>query len=236
MTHIGEIILTDNILEEVLAYCQAQSPYNLHIPSDIRLFNYDISGIKDKQSNSKNLNELCLKEELKIDVAHQIITESYIASSETKTLIIPANIFRKEAQNALLKVLEEPPEYIKFIIITTTKTALLPTIRSRMIIRDKREKIAIPPFDISLKTMNLGDIFSYIKTLSSKKPSKVEAKILVESLLNEVSTFNLSKNELEMFDNALLEIEHYRRTHLVLLPLLLMVYQKLKANHNANTI
>ena len=39
----------------------------------------------------------------------------------------------REAQNALLKTLEEPPEYIVIILITTNANLLLNTIRSRCI-------------------------------------------------------------------------------------------------------
>jgi DNA polymerase III subunit gamma/tau len=37
----------------------------------------------------------------------------------------------KEAHNALLKTLEEPPEYVKFILATTDPLKLPPTILSR---------------------------------------------------------------------------------------------------------
>jgi DNA polymerase III delta prime subunit len=52
--------------------------------------------------------------------------------SKTKAVIIEdAQLLTIEAQNALLKVLEEPPSHTIIILITTTKEALLPTIRSR---------------------------------------------------------------------------------------------------------
>ena len=37
----------------------------------------------------------------------------------------------KEAQNALLKTLEEPPEYVTIILITSNENMFLPTIKSR---------------------------------------------------------------------------------------------------------
>jgi len=42
--------------------------------------------------------------------------------------------FMKEAANALLKVLEEPPEFATLFLLTDNPTALLPTIRSRCIV------------------------------------------------------------------------------------------------------
>ena len=39
----------------------------------------------------------------------------------------------EQAQNALLKSLEEPPEYVTFILLSNHVHALLPTIRSRCV-------------------------------------------------------------------------------------------------------
>lgn len=45
-----------------------------------------------------------------------------------------ASILTEQAQNALLKTLEEPPEYAAFIIVTENADILLETIRSRSVI------------------------------------------------------------------------------------------------------
>lgn len=45
-----------------------------------------------------------------------------------------ASIITEEAQNALLKTLEEPPEYVAFILMTENADTLLETIRSRAVI------------------------------------------------------------------------------------------------------
>jgi len=46
-------------------------------------------------------------------------------------VIDKAELMRGEAANALLKTLEEPPEYGYIVLITSNENALLPTIRSR---------------------------------------------------------------------------------------------------------
>ena len=52
--------------------------------------------------------------------------------SDYKLVIIKdAHKMREEAQNALLKTLEEPPAYAVFVLTTDQKTKLLPTILSR---------------------------------------------------------------------------------------------------------
>jgi len=55
-----------------------------------------------------------------------------VTGSEKKIVIIEAEFFTNEAQNALLKVLEEPSPGSHFFIITPNKDNLLVTLRSRM--------------------------------------------------------------------------------------------------------
>lgn len=60
---------------------------------------------------------------------------------ETKAVIIKdAHLLTVEAQNALLKVLEEPPEHTLLILTAETKEALLPTILSRCSLIELREE------------------------------------------------------------------------------------------------
>ncbi|MDO5725393.1 MAG: DNA polymerase III subunit delta' [Tissierellia bacterium] len=52
--------------------------------------------------------------------------------SELKVFIIDhADLMNKEAQNAFLKTLEEPPSYLKIILLSSNPKRLLPTILSR---------------------------------------------------------------------------------------------------------
>ncbi len=49
-------------------------------------------------------------------------------------IIDEGDILTPQAQNALLKIIEEPPEYAVFIIVTTNSELLLETVRSRSVI------------------------------------------------------------------------------------------------------
>lgn len=52
--------------------------------------------------------------------------------SDHKIYIVPdAHLMRDEAQNALLKTLEEPPEYVVLILLAHSADAMLETVRSR---------------------------------------------------------------------------------------------------------
>lgn len=68
------------------------------------------------------------------DVREQILNEVYLKPylAQRKVFIIGnGDALSVEAQNALLKVLEEPPEYVTFIICVTEQDKLLTTVLSR---------------------------------------------------------------------------------------------------------
>lgn len=69
-----------------------------------------------------------------IDHAHALRNEQSFRGSEgaPKIFIVTFNTISHEAQNALLKTLEEPTEGTHFFFITKTAEALLPTVRSRV--------------------------------------------------------------------------------------------------------
>lgn len=199
---IGEIILVNDIQEEVEQFASALNP------SDVRIYE---------------------ESEIQIKHIHDIIAEAHIATDSLKTLIIAAHSFRTEAQNALLKTLEEPPENVKFILISRNKTALIPTIRSRCLLTDKRVRESITPFTLTLSTLSLESIYTYITTLAKdNEDSKIHGRQLVGSILHSVAKegIKLGEMELAMFDSALEQLENYRPKHIVCLNLLLMIYYK----------
>ncbi len=72
---------------------------------------------------------------VKVDQVRNVTSHIYYRPSEgrQKVYIFPESSFMKEAANALLKVLEEPPEYATIFLLAENSSALLPTIRSRCI-------------------------------------------------------------------------------------------------------
>ena len=76
------------------------------------------------------------KKTVSIDLIRSACADLYVRPNEgiRKIYIIPrAQDMRVEAQNALLKSLEEPPSYGVFILITDNPEKLLTTIRSRSV-------------------------------------------------------------------------------------------------------
>ncbi|KKS66620.1 MAG: polymerase III, delta'' subunit protein [candidate division WWE3 bacterium GW2011_GWB1_42_6] len=55
-------------------------------------------------------------------------------SEEKKTVVIPnSELLTPEAQNALLKILEEPPKYAEIFLLSKTENSLLETVISRCV-------------------------------------------------------------------------------------------------------
>jgi len=59
------------------------------------------------------------------------VLEKPIVSNHKVYIIDDADFMTKEAQNCLLKTLEEPPVYVTIILIVSNESKLLPTIKSR---------------------------------------------------------------------------------------------------------
>ena len=99
------------------------------------------------------------------DVREQINGDIMIKpySSPYKVYIVPeADLMTPQAQNAILKTIEEPPEYAVIFLLTENADSLLPTIRSRCVmlklrnIKDKLvkkyliEQLQIPDYQAEL--------------------------------------------------------------------------------------
>ena len=71
-------------------------------------------------------------DDIRTQVNNDIVIKPY--SSKYKIYIIPeADLMSAQAQNALLKTIEEPPEYAVIMLLTSNIDSLLPTIRSRCV-------------------------------------------------------------------------------------------------------
>jgi DNA polymerase III subunit delta' len=161
------------------------------------------------------------KEEFLLIQATLAIKEAYIATSEKKYIFLCGSTFRKEAQNSLLKILEEPPRNVIFIIITNSKSSLLPTIYSRLPYKYLKKSILKAESLLDINKLDLKDIYNFLK--DNQKISKNEAKDIVETILIKVNNqkIKLSRNQLEFFSKAIKLLELNSRPINVLTTLLL---------------
>ena len=161
------------------------------------------------------------KEEFLLIQATLAIKEAYIATSEKKYIFLCGSTFRKEAQNSLLKILEEPPRNVVFIIITNSKSSLLPTIYSRLSYKYLKKSILKNESILDINKLDLKDIYNFLK--ENQKISKQEAKEIVESILMKVNNqkIKLSHKELDFFSKSIKLLELNSRPINVLTTLLL---------------
>ncbi len=71
---------------------------------------------------------------LGVDTVRDIRADAYIIPSEGERkvyIVEDADTMTVEAQNAFLLTLEEPPEYVLYLLLCRSSDALLPTVRSR---------------------------------------------------------------------------------------------------------
>ena len=158
-----------------------------------------------------------VEDDFKLEHAKAVIAEAYISEETTKYIILASNSFNIVSQNSLLKILEEPPRNIEFIIISPSKSNLLPTIRSRLpIVQGEVEHNKIE-IDINLAKPNYGEIFEFLKTNARVKKS--EAKGLVEALYHKATVVDrvvLNTKQLDNFDKAYRLLELNSRPQSVL--------------------
>lgn len=70
----------------------------------------------------------------KVDIVREIRSKAYIVPNEAdrKVFILEnSHTMGIEGQNAILKILEEPPAYVNFILLCSSKSGFLPTVLSR---------------------------------------------------------------------------------------------------------
>jgi DNA polymerase-3 subunit delta' len=149
------------------------------------------------------IDELLVKEDFKLEHAKAVVAEAYISEARTKYIVFTGINFTKEAQNSLLKVLEEPPRNIEFIIISSSKSNLLPTIRSRLPIIYGKITFETIELELNLAQLNYDSIFKFLK--DNARVKKVQAKSLIEAIYKRATITDmliLSNEQLENFDKA----------------------------------
>ena len=144
-----------------------------------------------------------LEENFKIEHAKAVLNEAYISESQTKYIVLAALEFTAVAQNSLLKLLEEPPANIEFIIISPTKSNLLQTVRSRLPILKNNTAPNKVSISLNLARIDYKEVFAFLKEHARVK--KNDAKDLVEALFYKATVIDkliLSPLQLDSFDRA----------------------------------
>lgn len=111
------------------------------------------------------------RREILVGQVRTLRQEAYVLPNEAarKVFLIPeADTMNAAAQNALLKVLEEPPSYAAFLLMGTNPGAFLQTVRSRCVeLRVSGEAAAKAPSDEAAalaEAFIAGDGLGFLKT------------------------------------------------------------------------
>lgn len=120
-----------------------------------------------------------LRQEILVGQIRAVTADAYVAPNEASRkvyVIREADRMNTEAQNALLKALEEPPGHACFLLCTATADALLPTIRSRCVRIDDTVR--------SDETKPLSALAGeYIQLLAKESPSDMTRFCLLRAKL-----------------------------------------------------
>ncbi len=113
-------------------------------------------------------------------------------------IIDEVHMLSKQAFNALLKTLEEPPEYLKFIFATTEIKKIPVTVISRC----QRYDLARVKFD---------ELLSFLKKISSKEKVKLNDDVL--KLITKISEGSV-RDALSLLDRAIISSEENKELSL----------------------
>ena len=185
----------------------------------------NILNVKDLENEAADINIIEPEDGLiKISKIRQLGEEIILKPtvSEKKVFIIrDGEMMNEAAQNALLKVLEEPPEYAVIIITTSSKEKLIRTIKSRC----TSFKFLPLSNDEIKRFYNNEDIDENIISFSRGSIGKVEhlkVKGYVQDIINIYESLK-NKNLLQL-NKAFLKLKEYKEEIQEILELIMLKY------------
>ena len=132
--------------------------------TDVLSYTVDFESSEEQHSNF--FEKLGIDEVRKLsEEAHRRPTEGF----QKKCIFTKSNFITIEAQQALLKVIEEPPESCRFVFVFPIGMTLLPTIISRVVIHSESETSAEEPNFVELVSFSYADRLAAIdKAIKAK--------------------------------------------------------------------
>jgi len=147
---------------------------------------------------------------------HVIASQGPVGGSR-KAIVVAASRAYHEAQNALLKIFEEPPEGLTLFLVLPSTGGLLPTLRSRVQVLSGKDSSQTPPEDAAAFVKAGKEKRSaLIKKLSSGKDDaeRREHRETAIAIVNGIEQMAYQKGITSKEVVALLEDIAVLRTHL----------------------
>lgn len=134
------------------------------------------------------------------DLQKRLSLKSYNNSLKVG-VINDAHLLRKDAQNALLKTLEEPKGDTLLILITSYPQMLLPTIRSRM-------------EEIKFSVVSRKEIEDYLVSLGASEEKAKEIAMISSGQIGKAIEFLNNEEKLDFFNGAVKDIISLARSEM----------------------
>ncbi len=173
--------------------------------------------------------ELFIKEDenFLVSDANEVIAKAYLASKEKIFISLGAKTFSDVVQNRLLKIIEEPPKNKEFILLTSSKSALLPTIKSRLPITNLKSSNEEIELNLDISNLDLKKVYDFVQENKRIKPK--DATLLLEQIVKEAiksKKYNIDDSLLKTFSDTREALEVGSLADFVLTSLLLKLLAK----------
>ena len=188
----------------------------------------ELHDIEMEQTIEYTINRnISAKDTLLVEDSKLAIEKAYISSDVQTIIILASKEFTPLIQNKLLKVIEEPPARVDFILLTQAKAMILPTIRSRLPMKILKSKELEIVFDLDVDQLNLKTVYAFIQ--EHKRINTIEAKEIVQRVAIAVmrsERFVLDSGTLQLFHNAFKALEFGSSPQFVLTTVFLKLLAK----------
>jgi DNA polymerase-3 subunit gamma/tau len=157
--------IDNNHLAQALLFC---GPRGVGKTTCARILARMVNGFEDADANNLNIYELDAASNNSVDDIRNLIDQVRYPPQQGKYkvyIIDEVHMLSNAAFNAFLKTLEEPPEYAIFILATTEKHKVIPTILSRCQIFD-------------FNRIQVGDITRHLQEIAVKENVQAEEEAL----------------------------------------------------------
>ncbi len=169
-----------------------------------------------------------------VEDAHEIIAEAYIAEPKEKVIAIFARKFGTEWQSALLKIFEEPPRNVVFVLVSPAKNLLIPTVRSRLVLETRENTPKRVSSGLDVKRLDLRHVYEFLENAQAleraDKLGKNELLTLVKAIVCELldAGIKFESEDLAYFSRLYTLASLNAKSATVLTPLLLLAMKRVQ--------
>ena len=172
-------------------------------------FPHELPGVNEVKGICEEISKLCSKLEneylydsIPVNQVRNMETWAHMKSEEgRKTVIIEnADRMQESVRNALLKILEEPPRDVVFILLTSKRNAIMQTILSRVRTYNFVSRTTEQQKDVIKRVFHnmdfTGNLNDYLLTYLPVTPSeiKTQARAFYNSIANrQISNCNIEE-------------------------------------------